>query len=96
MFEYVKEYYGVPAELGRVVYMNNERGVIAADRGNYIGVNFDRDKAGSISNVHPTDDNLVYSGDIAKIRPMSRSQARYQEFLRDDCSETFAEWMGFN
>ena len=95
MFEYIKEYYGVPAELGRVIEYNGERGLITADRGNYVGVTFDKDKPGDISNIHPTDENLKYISAFKKIRPMTRSQKNYQEYLRMDCNETFAEWMGF-
>ena len=53
-FEYIKDYYGVPAALGRRVIVNGRPGIIAADRGHYIGVNFDSDKPGVISNCHPT------------------------------------------
>jgi len=53
---YVKDYYGVPAGIGRRVVCRGKPGVIAEDRGHYIGVNFDDDKPGQISNVHPTDD----------------------------------------
>ena len=42
-YEYVKNYYGVPAEYGRIVIVAGERGVIVEDRGNYIGVLFDKD-----------------------------------------------------
>lgn len=54
MSEYCKKYYGVPADIGRRVLVNGEPGIIAVDRGNYIGVNFDKDKPGIISNCHPT------------------------------------------
>lgn len=94
MFEYVKEYYGVDAKLNQIVMYKGEKGIIAADKGHYIGVNFDKDKAGDISNVHPTDENLVYTSDIGKVRKMTRSQKRYQDYLHSECSETFAEYIG--
>lgn len=93
-FEYVKQYYGVPAELGRMVMLRGKSGVIAEDRGHYIGINFDKDKAGHISNVHPTDEDLTYLG-IGKIRKMTKSQANYRAYIRSECDCTFAEWMGF-
>ena len=78
-FEYVKDYYGVPASLGRRVIVNGRPGIIAADRGHYIGVNFDSDKPGDISNCHPTW-RVEYLG-MGKVRKLTRSQKRYLRFL---------------
>ena len=39
--KYASDYYDVPADIGRAVIVNGKPGVIAEDRGNYIGVNFD-------------------------------------------------------
>jgi hypothetical protein len=39
--EYVCRTYGVPAEIGRRVIVYGKPGIIAEDRGHYIGVNFD-------------------------------------------------------
>lgn len=58
-FEYVKKHYGVPAEIGRRVVVEGRPGIIAEDRGHYIGVNLDCDKPGVVYNVHPTD-NVEY------------------------------------
>jgi len=91
---YASNYYDVPADIGRAVIVNGKHGVIAEDRGNYIGVNFDADKPGVIANCHPT--WKVKYGEMRGIRKMSRSQQRYQNYLRADCCETFAEWMGFS
>lgn len=79
-FEYVRTHYGVPAELGRRVTVGNRTGIIAADRGHYIGVNFDDRKPGHIDNVHPTD--RVVHGEIGKIRKPSRGAARYERYLK--------------
>lgn len=95
MFEYIKNTYGVNPEINMIVSLSGEQGVITKDNGHYIGVNFDKDKAGVVSNVHPTDDNLVYTDKFKAPRKMTRSQANYQEYLQYDCNETFAEWMGF-
>lgn len=35
--EYIRRYYGVPAEIGRRVRIDGKEGVIAEDRGAYIG-----------------------------------------------------------
>lgn len=93
-FSYVIETYGVPACIGREILHQGRGGVIAADRGNYIGVNFDDQKPGVIHNIHPTD-GVVYLG-IKPVRKQTRAQQRYQAYLAADVTETFAEWMGFN
>jgi len=77
-FEYVKEFYQVPAELGRKVIVSGKSGIIAKDRGHYIGVNFDEDKPGVIMNCHPTSE-VEYLG-FGRIRKMTKSQARYQRY----------------
>jgi hypothetical protein len=90
-FSYVRNYYGVPAALGRRVVIGNRPGIIAADRGHYIGVTFDTDKPGTIHNAHPVD-SVTYGG-MGTIRPMTASQRRYSEFLDADCGHTFGEWL---
>lgn len=91
-FEYVRNYYGVPAEIGRRVIVDGKAGVIAEDRGHYIGVNFDDDKPSRIYNVHPTD--KVQYGEMGKVRKISRSAARYQRYLKSDgIYESFANFL---
>lgn len=77
--DYVRAHYHVPAEIGRRVTVNGQPGIIAKDEGHYIGVNFDKDKPGVISNCHPTW-RVEYLG-MGLIRPMTRSQARYRRYL---------------
>lgn len=90
--EYVRDNYGVPAELGRRVTIYGKPGVIAADRGHYIGVVFDGDKSHHISNCHPTDG--VEYGEIRPLPVMSRAQKNYCEFLQADWFwGSFAEWL---
>lgn len=89
---YVREYYGVPAEVGRRVIAREKIGIIAADRGHYIGVNFDFDKPGVIRNVHPTD-FVIYLG-MGVVRKMTRSQARYAAYLEvADLYENFKHYL---
>lgn len=52
--KYVRDHYGVPAEIGRLVVVNGKPGVIAQDGGHYIGVLFDEDAPGTVYPCHPT------------------------------------------
>ena len=91
-FEYVNNTYGVNACIGRVVIVDGKQGVIAADRGHYIGVNFNDDKAGDIKNCHPT--WRIECLGIGKIRKLSRSQERYKRYLEyGDCFDSFMEFV---
>lgn len=95
--EYVRTHYGVPACVGRRIVHRGNPGIIAEDRGHYIGVNFDSDKPGVVENVHPTDD--VEYGDMGKVRTLTltRSQRRYREYLDSpyyDAGDSFAVFLG--
>jgi hypothetical protein len=90
--EYVREHYGVPAVIGRRVVVGGKHGIIAEDRGHYIGVNFDSDKPGVVCNAHPTSE--VEYGGMGVVRKMTRSRERYRDYCRADSSLTFAEWIG--
>lgn len=90
-FEYIREYYKVPAEYGREVCINGRKGVIVEGRGNYIGVNFHDAKAGQSLPYHPTH-NVEYFG-IVKPRKISRSQKRYREYIEADTMMTYKEWI---
>lgn len=91
-FEYIKEYYNVPAEIGRRVTVNGRPGIIVEDKGNYIGVNFDHEKVTVVRSCHP-EWEVVYGG-IGKPRKMSPGQKRYQEYLRSEYEDGFAAWLG--
>lgn len=90
--EYVREHYGVPAVVGRRVTVYGKPGIIAADRGHYIGVNFDDAKPGHIVNAHPTD-GVEYL-DMGTVRKMTRSQKRYADYRSSEYNGTFAEYIG--
>jgi len=77
--EYVKRTYGVPAEIGRRVTVYGKPGIIAEDRGHYIGVTLDCDKPGVVKNYHPTDG--VQYHDIGNVRRASRGRQRYSRYL---------------
>ena len=91
-FEYVKEYYGVPAQMGRRVNAYGKPGVIAEDRGNYIGILLDRDKPGNVNNYHPVD-GIEYLETFGKVRKPGKAQSRYQRFLEySDCFDSFIDF----
>lgn len=89
---YVRNHYGVPACIGRRVNVDGKPGVIAEDRGHYIGVNFDGDKPGVIKNAHPT--WKVEYLEMGKVRPMTRAQRRYERWLDvRECFESFRDFL---
>ena len=92
--EYVREYYGVPAKIGELVEYKGREGIIYEDRGQYIGVNFDDNKPGVISNVHPKDPGLKYLEKPGTIRKLTRSQQRYQDYLHSEYPDSFADYLG--
>lgn len=89
--QYVIENYGVPAVIGRRVIVGGKPGIIAADRGHYIGVNFDADRPGVICNAHPTSE--VEYLEMGVIRRMTKAQQRYRDYC--DVSECFESFLHF-
>jgi len=86
--EYVRQHYNVPAVIGRRVVVDGKPGIIAADRGHYIGVNFDASKPGAIANAHPT--WRVEYGEMGEVRKMTRTQQRYARWLEyGECFDSF-------
>lgn len=90
--EYVRNYYGVPACIGRRVIAYGKPGIISEDRGHYIGINLDKDKPGRVGNYHPTD-KIEYLG-MGEVRKLTKAQQNYRDFLSCDLGCTFAEWIG--
>jgi hypothetical protein len=90
-FEYIRQHYEVPAEIGRRVNVYGKPGIIVQDRGHYIGVNFDADKPGVVRNAHPTSE-VEYLG-IGKIRKPTRAQERYARYV--GVSECFNSFLDF-
>lgn len=90
--EYVRRYYGVPAEIGRRVRISGKPGIISADRGQYIGVTFDSDKPGVVHNAHPTSE--VKYLELGSFRKLTRGQQRYRSYLEVvDLYESFAHYL---
>lgn len=90
-FEYIKQYYGVPAEVGRRVTVNGKPGIITEDKGNYIGVNFDEDKPGTALPCHPAWE-VNYLG-MGQIRPATKAQQRYRRYL--EYGDSFQNFLDF-
>ncbi len=89
MENYIKETYNVPADIGRKVIVNGKPGLIIKNNSHYLGVNFDSDKPGVISNCHPTWE-VTYLDEFAQARQPTKAQLRYQRYLRhDDNFESF-------
>jgi len=94
-FEYIIQYYKVPAAFGRDVIVGKRKGSITEDMGNYIGVIFHDDEKRIIFPCHPTSevqylDTFTDMFNFVK----SRSAQRYEDYLHADSSLTFAEWLG--
>ncbi|MFT0140724.1 hypothetical protein ACEK07_45865 [Alcanivoracaceae bacterium MT1] len=98
-FQYIRKYYGVPAEVGRRVEVAGKPGVIAEDRGAYIGVLFDEDQPGQIMPCHPTW-RVEYQG-MGAVRKLSarkrRAKARYQRY-REFCDsfDSFRDFLAWD
>lgn len=92
MLEYIRDYYKVPAEIGRGVVVDGQPGVIVEDMGNHIGVLFDKDKPGNVLPCHPT--WKVDYGDMRPIRKPTRSQRRYRRYLQvSECYDSFMHFL---
>lgn len=89
--EYVRQHYNVPAEIGRRVTAYGKPGIIAEDRGNYIGVNLDEDKPGVVHNYHPTD-GIEYH-EMGVVRKPSKGRARYLRFR--EYGDSFRSFIDF-
>lgn len=93
---YIREYYGVPATVGRRVIAYGKPGVIVGGcrSGPYIQVLLDEDKPGSDRPYHPTD-QIEYLG-AGRMRKMTRSQQRYKRYLEVcDCFDSFGDFLRY-
>lgn len=89
--QWVRDHYGVPAEIGRRVICYGKPGIITKDLNNYIGVTLDAERPGRSHPYHPTHE-VVY-GEMGVIRKASRSTARYQRYLEyGDMFQSFIQF----
>lgn len=94
LFEHVRAYYDVPAQMGLEIHYKGKRGLISKDCRHYIGATFDEDKPTVVHHIHPTDPNLKYGTTIRKLRKPTRSQRRYRDYIESEYEGTFAEYLG--
>ncbi len=93
-FQYIIDYYKVPAGYGVEVDMGGRKGVIVEAIGQYVGVNFYDTKNTVVFPVHPTD--LTYGGK-GVIRPLTRSQKTYKEYCEvRDCFDSFLQFLKYS
>lgn len=97
--QYVRQHYGVPAEIGRRVVVNGKPGIIAEDRGHYIGVLFDADPPGTAYPCHPTW-RVDYQG-MGTVRQLparkARAKARYQRYREfGDGFDSFRDFLAWD
>jgi hypothetical protein len=90
--EYIREYYGVPADIGRRVTVYGKPGVIVGGHGAYLSVNLDSDSPSIRKTYHPTD-QMEYH-EMGVVRKMTPAQRRYQEYLdAGECYDSFRHFL---
>ena len=95
-FSYVRDNYGVPAEMYREVIVAGKKGVIIKDMGHHIGVYFYERQTYLPSPCHPTweVEYLETFNSNPPIPKMTASKKRYMEYIDSDSGLTFGEWLG--
>jgi hypothetical protein len=93
-YNYIINYYNVPAQTGRRITMSQRKGTIVCDYGHYLGVVFDDNCKTNISRVHPTHE-MTYHHEIvpSPLKQLSPGQKRYQRFL--EVGDSFDSFMHF-
>lgn len=95
-FQYIQDYYKVPAEVGRRVEVKGnptKQGVIVGSRNQYIIIHLDGEKKPR-GYFHPVD-GITYL-EMGKVPKMTRSQQRWQRYqsLRE-CFDNFAQFLAY-
>lgn len=94
-FEYIKNYYKVPAELYREILLEERKGVIVGSKDQYIQVVFYDDKKINIFPCHPTW-KITYLETFNYKPPKAknwRAKERYLHWLSLDSNMTFFEYL---
>lgn len=88
--QYVRDYYHVPAVVGRVVYARGKRGVVVGASGPHVKVHIDGERRAGI--YHPTDE-MRWTDEFAPLPKKTRAERNYDAYLHSETSETFIEFM---
>jgi hypothetical protein len=91
-FQYIQDYYKVPAETGRRVSYQGKEGVITRAINQYIEIHFDGDKKPR-GPFHPTCD-ITYLG-MGKVPKLTASQLRYRRYRENDCFDNFRQFLAY-
>ena len=92
-FDYIQQYYKVPAETGRRVRYKDKEGVITRSLNQYIEIHFDGDKKPS-GPFHPTD-GITYLG-MGDVPKLTRSQLRWQRYRESDGAfDNFRQFLAY-
>lgn len=92
--EYVRQYYGVPACIGRRVVAYGKPGIIVKDCGHHIGIALDDDPKRRVGHYHPVD-GIVY-GEMADEIPKPPKRTKWDQYYDEESSLDFHEWLGIN
>lgn len=87
--EYIRNYYKVPAFVGRVVLYKGKRGVVTGASGPHVKAWFGDSKHDVI--VHPMD--LHWTDETGQLPKRTRGQRNYMAWLHSETNETFIEFM---
>lgn len=96
-FEYIRGYYGVPAEYNREVVVEGRKGVITEDKGSYIGVIFYDKPTIDAVGCHPiweVEYLDTFNHEPPKVKNY-KAKRRYADYLHSDTSFTFGEWLRY-
>lgn len=74
-FEWIKEYYNVPAQIGRDVIVGGKLGTIVEDMNTYIGVIFKVDQRDYAVPCHPTSEVVTWKHSIVLRQLKSLNQS---------------------
>ena len=92
--EYVSQYYGVPACIGRRVIAYGKPGVIVKDCGHHIGIALDEDPKRRVGHYHPLD-GIEY-GEIAENLPKPPKRTNWDRYHDEEWNCSFREYLEIN
>jgi len=88
--QYVRDFYKVPAYVGRVVYAGGKRGVVTGASGPHVKVCLDGARRAGI--YHPAD-QIVWTEESAPLPKRTKGQRLYDAWLNSECNESFIEFL---